>query len=225
MLDNDKDNKFAGRYNFLGAAPGEDIRACAELLKIAPGDKVIEFGCGAGEFLAAALAAGADGVVGVDASANRLEQARLRLKGDARAELVRSSLLDFDPEKRIFTKGLARKTLRLLTHKEKIRFFTKTGPGFAPGAMFLIDDLVLDFERSELDLNWPGLMKDCAAHYGASWERRKNEVTAWFKQEYPEGVRAWTTALNAGGFQLLKRVRKTSFLSALLFKKPTGTVL
>ena len=62
-------------------------------------------------------------------------------------------------------------------------------------------------------------MKDCAAHYGASWERRKNEVTAWFKQEYPEGLKAWTAALNAGGFQLLKRVRKTPFQSALLLEK------
>jgi len=210
MRDHEKENKFPGRYNFLGSAPGEEVRACAELLNILPGDKVIEFGCGGGEFLAAALAAGAESVVGVDTAVIRLDQAKLRLKGDSRAQLIKANFVDFAPVNR---------ALRLLNEKEKNRLFRNIGAGFAPGALFLVDDLVLDFERSELDLHWPGLMKDCAAHYGASWERRKNEVTAWFKQEYPEGLKAWTAALNAGGFQLLKRVRKTPFQSALLLEK------
>ncbi|MBU2573368.1 MAG: class I SAM-dependent methyltransferase, partial [Elusimicrobia bacterium] len=190
MTESRKENKYAGRYNFLGSAPEDEVLACAELLRVSPGDRVVEFGCGNGDFLAAALKT-ADSAVGVDVSANRLGQAALRFKGDARVELVKSPLLEFDPvrlKRRTFTKGLARKTLRLLTDREKARFFAKIGPSFAPGALFLIEDLVLDFERADLDLNWPGLMKNCAAHYGASWERRKKEVTAWFKQEYPEGI-------------------------------------
>ncbi|MBI4801104.1 MAG: class I SAM-dependent methyltransferase [Elusimicrobia bacterium] len=213
-----RDNKFAGRYNFLGSAPGEDAPACAELLRVSQGDRLIEFGCGNGDFLAAALGT-VDSAVGVDISANRLAQAALRFKGDARVELIKSALLDFDPGQRTFTKGLSRKTLRLLTDKEKNRFFGKIGASFSPGALFLIEDLVLDFERAELDINRPGLMKDCAAYYGASWERRKKEVTAWFKQEYPEGIKAWTAALQAGGFGIIRRIRKTPFYGSLLAER------
>jgi cyclopropane fatty-acyl-phospholipid synthase-like methyltransferase len=62
-----------------------------ELLEIAPGDRVLEFGCGPGLALAAAAARATSGrVVGIDHSSVMIEQARARLKKlglDARVEL------------------------------------------------------------------------------------------------------------------------------------------
>ena len=62
-----------------------------ELLEIAPGDRVLEFGCGPGLALAAAAARATSGrLVGIDHSSVMIEQARARLSKlgvDARVEL------------------------------------------------------------------------------------------------------------------------------------------
>ena len=51
-----------------------------ELLEIAPGDRVLEFGCGPGLALAAAAARATSGrLVGIDHSSVMIEQARARL--------------------------------------------------------------------------------------------------------------------------------------------------
>jgi len=218
MEENREDKKYAARHNDLYAEPGEEFLKCAELLRLATGDRVVDFGCGNGDFLEAALKT-AGSAVGVDPSRSRLERAALRFKGDARVKLVNSPLLGFEPGPEIFTKGFSRKALNILTDREKTLFFSRTGKIFAPKALFLVEDFIFDFERADLDRNWPGLMKDCAAYYGASWERRKNETIFCFKKEYPAGIKTWTSALAAGGFKVIHRGRRSSFYGSLLAEK------
>ena len=218
MEENGKDKKHVARYNDLYAEPGEEFLKCAELLRLAPGDRVIDFGCGNGDFLAAALKT-AGSAVGVDQAGSRLAAAARRFKGDSRVKLVKSPFLDFEPGGETFTKGFSRKALHHLTDREKTLFFAKTGKSFAPKALFLMEDIIFDFERPDLDRNWPGLMKDCAAYYGASWERREKEVVFCFRKEYPAGIKAWTAALAAGSFKILQRGRRSSFYGFLLAEK------
>jgi len=218
-MEKDQENRRSpGRHNDLGASPLEELLKGVDLLRVAPGDRVIDLGCGNGEFLAAALRT-AESAVGVDVSKNRLDQAALRFKGDSRVELIRSPLLDFEPGGKTFTKGFSHKALHTLTDPEKHRFFAKIGKSFIPKALFLVIDGIFDFERSDLDSNWPGLMKDCAAYYGAAWERRKDGIIFSFRKEYPAGIKTWTSALAAGGFRVVKRERRSSFYGFLLAEK------
>ena len=218
MEEKKKAREYSARHNDLYAEPGEEFLECARLLRLVPDDRVIDFGCGNGDFLDAAIKT-AGSALGVDQAGSRLAAAALRFKGDARVKLVRSSLLDFEPEGETFTKGFSRKALRRLTDREKTLFFAKTGKSFEPKALFLVEDIIFDFERSDLDRNWPGLMKDCAAYYGASWERREKETVFCFRREYPAGIKAWTSALSAGGFRVIQRGRRSSFYGSLLAEK------
>jgi len=218
MEENREDKKYAGRHNDLYAEPGEEFLKCAELLRLVPGDRVADFGCGNGDFLDAALKT-AGSALGVDPSRSRLERAALRFKGDTRVKLVNSPLPDFEPGPGTFTKGFSRRAMHGLTDREKTLFFSGTGRMFAPKSLFLLEEFIFDFERIDLDRNWTGLMKDCAAHYGASWERRKDETIFCFKKEYPAGIKAWTSALAAGGFRVVQRVRRSSFYGSLLAEK------
>lgn len=218
MEENREDGKYAARHNDLYAEPGEEFLKCAELLRLAPDDRVIDFGCGNGDFLYAALKT-AGSAVGVDEAGSRLAAAALRFKGDARVKLVKATLPGFEPGAETFTKGFSRKVLHRLTDREKTLFFAKAGKSFAPKALFLLEDFIFDFERTDLDGNWTGLMRDCAAYYGASWERRKNETVFCFRKEYPAGIKAWTSALAAGGFKVVQRARRSSFYGALLAEK------
>lgn len=218
MEEKREDREYAARHNDLYAEPGEEFLKCAQLLRLAPGDSVIDFGCGNGDFLDAALKT-AGSAVGVDQAGSRLAAAALRFKGDTRVKLVKSPFLDFEPGGETFTKGFSRKALHHLTDREKTLFFAKAGKSFAPKALFLVEDVIFDFEKPDLDRNWPGLMKDCAAYYGASWERRKNEVVFCFRKEYPAGIKAWTSALAAGGFKVIQRGRRSSFYGSLLAEK------
>jgi len=213
-----KDRDYAKHYNSLYATSAEEFAECAERLRVAPGDRVIDFGCGNGDFLAAALGTAAS-AVGVDISDSQLESAARRFKGDPRVQLVRSSFLDFSPGPRTFTRGFSRKALHHLTDEEKIRFFKKAGGFFEPKALFLLEDGVMDFERSELDANWDRLMKDFETYYGAKWEQKKNDVIFCYRQEYPAGIKAWTAALAAGGFSVINRERRSSFYGSLLAGK------
>jgi len=137
MEDNWKDRDYAAHYNSLYATPAGEFVKCAERLRVAPGDHVLDLGCGNGDFLAAAMRTAAS-AVGVDMSDGQLEQAALRFKGDARVELLKSSFMDFNPGARTFTRGFSRKALHHLTDPEKIIFFKKIGKHFKPKALFLL---------------------------------------------------------------------------------------
>ncbi len=212
------DKDYSAHYNSLYATPAEEFRACLEKLSPGPSDMLLDLGCGNGEFLKLALAK-VSGAVGVDLSDSQLGQAALRFKGDARVKLVKSAFLDFRPEPGAFTRGFSRKALHHLEDADKPVFFERLGRGFKPGALFLLEDGIFDFERSELELNWEALMKDCAAYYGAGWESKKADVSFCFRQEFPTGIKAWTAALDAGGFRVVERERRSSFYGSLLAKK------
>ena len=218
MEENWKDRRYVARYNSLYATPQEEFLKCAELLRLGPEDRLIDFGCGNGDFLAVALKT-VSSAMGLDLSENQLGQAALRFKGDNRVELKRSAFLDLAPGPRTFTKGFSRKALHHLTDPEKKTFFTRAGKYFEKKALFLLEDGIFDFERADLDRNWPGLMKDCEAYYGSAWERKKKDVSFCFKEEYPTGIKAWTAAFAAGGFKIIKRERRSSFYGSLLAEK------
>ena len=213
-----KSQDYAAHYNKLYATPAEEFQALAAILRLAPGDRIVDFGCGNGDFLQAAMRVASSGL-GVDISDEQLALARRKFAGDSRVEFIKTPFLDFAPGPRTFTRGFSRKALHHLTDGEKAVFFAKVGPHFEPGSLFLLEDGIMDFERADLEANWDRLMNDCAAYYGDLWEQKKADVSFCFRSEYPAGIKAWTAAFAAGGFKLLNTSKKSSFYGSILAEK------
>ncbi len=216
MQENWSDQAYAAHYNRLYATPAQEFQACLERLELSGQDSLVDFGCGNGDFLA--LAADRVGsAVGVDLSGPQLEEARRKLQGRPRVEVVQSSFLDFDPGPRRFTKGFSRKALHHLTDAEKERFLQRIGPAFKAGALFLLEDgMFFGFEREELDQRWETLVAEAAAYYGDTWEAKKTDILHSFREEFPTGAGRWERMFQAAGFEVIERLPRCSFYGTLL---------
>ncbi|HNW43951.1 MAG TPA: methyltransferase domain-containing protein [Elusimicrobiales bacterium] len=220
MDGNWKDDKaYAAHYNKLFATPAGEFGACIELLDLKPGDSLIDFGCGNGDFLLLASEK-VKNAVGVDISAAQAEEARKKLAGRAGAEIILSPFLDFKPGARSFTKGFSRKALHHLTDPEKEQFLLGIAPAFTPGALFLLEDgMYSDFGRADLDKNWSKLLAEAAAFYGDSWEAKKKDLMHSFREEFAPGTDEWVRIFGKAGFKILKRSPINSFYGTLLAVK------
>lgn len=213
------DEKYSAHYNSLYRTPAGEFRSCIELLKLSPGDSIIDVGCGDGDFLllASGIAASA---LGVDVSEAQVALARAKLAGKPGTEVVHSSFQDFAPGPRTFTKGFSRKALHHLTDPEKETFFMKLSPAFKPGAVFLLEDgMYFNFGRQDLEKNWDLLLADAAAFYGASWEAKKKDLVHSFREEFATGADEWTRIFAKAGFKVAARMPKNSFYGTLLAVK------
>ncbi|MDD5658228.1 MAG: methyltransferase domain-containing protein [Elusimicrobia bacterium] len=210
-----RDPRFVAHYNALYALAAEAARPYLARLALKPEDRLVDFGCGDGSFLA--LAAPLVGeAVGVDGSPRQIELARLRLEGFPNAKLVRSGFLEFAPRGRTFTKAFSRKALHHLTDPDKEAFLRKSTDWLSPGALFLIEDGMFDFERRDLEENMPRVMEQARAHFGAAWEAKAGDFLHSLREEFPTGQDFWARALAAAGFRVLERWQKTCFLGGLL---------
>ncbi|MDQ7772567.1 MAG: methyltransferase domain-containing protein [Elusimicrobiales bacterium] len=209
---------YVDRYNDIYAPGEKELMAAADLLELNADDDLVDFGCGKGDFIASTLRL-VRSVVGVDSSPHQIDEARRRFKNEPHVEILESAFLDFNPKGRAFTKGFSRKALHHLTDEEKKEFFARIGPGFAKGALFLVEDAIFNFPRAELDARWDRLMSDAADFYGGEWERKKEDVIRTFKDEFATGEPEWLEALEAGGFKKLRLERRASFYGLLLAQK------
>lgn len=214
-----KSGEYAAHYNRLYATPAEEFAACADLLRLGPGDSLVDLGCGNGDFLLAA-APRVKRALGVDVSAPQAEEARRKLAALPNAEVVLSSFLDFDPAGRTFTRGFSRKALHHLTDAEKEAFLLKLAPAFEPGALFLLEDgMYAEFGRDGLDRNWDRLMADAAAFYGAAWPAKKKDLVHSFREEFAPGTADWIRIFGKAGFRIIENRPKNSFYGTLLAVK------
>ncbi|HOY67147.1 MAG TPA: class I SAM-dependent methyltransferase [Candidatus Ozemobacteraceae bacterium] len=202
-------------YNTLFPFDEKEILAYLAPLELGRDDVFIDFGCGNGAALAVA-ARFCRRVIGVDVAEKQLEQAKQRLAAVPAARLLQVPFLDCRLEaEEPLTKGSSRKALHHLTDAEKIVFFRQIGPRFAPGARFVIEDAVFDFDRSELEACMPQVLADAATWYGERWPQVQPDFLITIRDEFATGLNAWTAALEAGGFRLARRTRHTCFLSHL----------
>jgi cyclopropane fatty-acyl-phospholipid synthase-like methyltransferase len=214
-----KDKDYAAHYNELYATPAEEFASCIELLELSPGDSLIDFGCGNGDFLL--LASGkVKSAVGVDISGPQTEEAKKKLSGCPAAEVELSSFLDFAPGPRAFSKGFSRKALHHLTDTEKERFLLNIAPSFKPGALFLLEDgMFFDFPRADMEKHWDTLMTEAARYYGGGWEAKKKDIVHSFREEFPTGADEWVRIFEKAGFRITRRLPRCSFYGSLLAVK------
>lgn len=212
-------------YNRLYAFSDAEIAGYLAPLEFSPEDVFIDFGCGNGAAVAAAFPL-VKHVIGVDVSGPQLELARGALAAAAAAasmpasgEIRECDFLQFEPGSERYSKGASRKALHHLTDPQKADFFKRIGPAFPSGALFYIEDGMLDHDRSRLEEQIPAIVADAAPYYGERWPAIREDVLNTFRNEFPTSRKAWMNALRAGGFEPVLVWRRTCFYGGILARK------
>lgn len=195
-----------------------EARALIGRLGLGPDDVFVDFGCGLGDmvFLAARRARKA---VGVEPAAQGAAAARERFRGIPNVDIVQAGLLEFRHSGEPFTRGFARGSLRRLDDALKCEFFGSVSTMFKPGSLFLLEDLVFDFDRAELGERTDELLEEASRFYGHAWEARKPGFLHSLQHEFPTGFNDWSTALDEGGFRVQDRWQTCSFYGGILARR------
>jgi len=201
-------------YNRLYPFDEKEILEYLRPLNLGPEDTFVDFGCGNGAALSVAAKL-CRRVIGIDIAVQQLEMARKRLAEFHNVRLLQIPFLECRLEDEQLTRGSSRKALHHLTDPEKIEFFRTIGCRFATGARFVIEDAIFDFDKKELETHMPLVIADAELWYGDRWPQVRPDFLVTIREEFATGLNAWETALQAGGFKLAERRRRTCFLSHL----------
>ncbi|MFA6584623.1 MAG: methyltransferase domain-containing protein [Elusimicrobiaceae bacterium] len=212
------DPSLAHWYNSMLGFSAPQIAEYMARLDLAPGDSLVDFGCGNGELLfhAAPLVKTA---LGVDESAVQLEAARKKNAGRPNVSFIEQKFETCRLDGCSFTKGSARKSLHHLTDESKKEFFSRIGGNFLRNARFVIEDAVLDFELRDLSENLTRLDAEAAKFYAPNWQLIREQFMRMMTGEYPASLAAWQTAVSSGGFKIIKHEKRTCFYGILTLEK------
>lgn len=211
------DKDYVDRYNNLYNLPPKEISRYMQLLELNSEDVLVDFGCGQGDFLLAA-ANKVNRAIGVDLATHQLNRLLANSPQD-NVEVMQTSFAACELKQDNITKGFARISLHHITDSEKNDFFHRIGGNFAQGSLFLIYDVVFDFDLSELSDRRKVLIEEAKEYYKDQWEVKKDDIlNTWFN-EYPTDYRSWKYALEQGGFSVVKYERVTSFIGLILAQK------
>lgn len=219
MEENWLNDEYVAYYNQNYATEADYFRQCLNLLKIGPDDRIIDLGCGNGEFLSLAAPL-AQKVYGLDISRLQIELAQQNLGHFSNIELICAPFTTYQPQPNTFTKGFSRKALHHLTDAEKALFAQNVGPAFQSGALLYIEDgIFFEFERPQLMDNWERLKEQAAQYYGSAWKAKEHDVMNSFLNEFPCGVKYWQNCWERVGFKLIKVMPKSSFYGGIMLQK------
>ncbi|MCE1245234.1 MAG: class I SAM-dependent methyltransferase [Firmicutes bacterium] len=213
-----KNGDFVDHYNKIYSMKNDQIANYLECLSLNSDDVFIDFGCGNGDMLFEAskivkLAAG------LDMSEDQLELAKEKTKGCANVQLIKSDFLSYNPGDLIFSKASARKSLHHLTDDEKVRFIGKIAPFFKKDSLFLMEDGIFTFDRSETEEKLPQIMSEAEVYYNRKWQNIKEDFTHCILHEFPTGINLWEKAFASGGFEIINRHHITCFYARIIAKK------
>jgi SAM-dependent methyltransferase len=213
-----QDPRFVEWYNQNLRFEEQRVEAYIAPLNLCAQDSFVDFGCGNGTLLEK-VAPLVKSALGIDGSAEQLLQARERLKATRNVDFINAGFLGCDLDGRTFTKASARKALHHLTDDQKLAFFKRISVNFTPGALFVLEDGIFDFPKTDLKANWGSLMDEARAYYGKRWEMIKDAFTHTHLEEFPTDRQSWQDAFQAGGFEIIKYDRITCFYGKLVARK------
>lgn len=119
-----------------------EVQRSLRPLHLCETDRLIDFGCGCG-YLVREAAKIVHEAWGVDISPYLVAVARDTIQSVPNAWVEQFAFQGMTLERAYFTKGHARNALSYLTEAEKWEFLQGVAPGFAPGALFLLEDVIL----------------------------------------------------------------------------------
>lgn len=213
-----QDEKFVGWYNEYLEFEEQQIDDFLIQLKLTSEDTLVDFGCGNGVLLQKASNQ-VKHALGIDISEAQLKEATQKLEGINNISLQENAFLKCDLSDHTFTKGTARKSLHHLEDDEKIKFFQRISPHFSPNALFLIEDAVFTFPKTELETKREMLLQEAEEFYGNRWEGIQEPFKETIFDECATDIFNWEKALEAGGFRIKEKTHRTSFYGIILATK------
>ncbi|MCR5662198.1 MAG: class I SAM-dependent methyltransferase [bacterium] len=218
------DKDYVDYYNRNYASTEEEFKFFAERLELGTNDRLIDFGCGNGDFLAI-CAPLAKSVTGVDLPGPQADIASERLAQFSNAEIIASPFTEVDLGERVFTKGFSRKALHHLTDPEKLAFIKNISANFALGALFWLEDGIfydiggINATVEDIKAHLPELEKEAAAYYGDSWELKRGDILRSFLEEFPATADYWEHCFRNAGFELIGKYPRCSFFGGMMFRR------
>lgn len=180
-----------------------DLEAALELLRrqgLGDDTTLVDLGCGTG-LLAAAAAAETRRVVGVDPSPAMLEPARRR--GGAAVEWVEAGFLTYEHEGDAPQLVHSRNALHHLPDFWKGVALARIRHLLAPGGVFVLRDLVYDFEPDETDRQIEEWLAGAAAATSEGWTR--TELEEHVRGEYSTFAWLLEALLAHAGLEIIER--------------------
>lgn len=199
------------------AKAGLDLDAALELLRrhgLGPDTIFVDLGCGTG-LLAAAAAAEARRVVGVDVSRAMLEVARRR---SGAVEWVEAGFLTYrhsgDPPQLVHS----RNALHHLPDFWKGVALARIHDLLVPGGVLVLRDLIFDFEPAESDTRIEEWLAGAASDPAEGWTRE--ELETHVRNEH--GTYSWLleALLERAGFEILRRDVRSRIYASYACTRP-----
>jgi SAM-dependent methyltransferase len=179
-----------------------DVESALDFLRrhgLGPETTLVDLGCGTG-LLAAAAAAEARRVVGVDVSPAMLEVARARSED---VDWVQAGFLTYehvgDPPRLVYS----RHALHHLPDFWKGVALARVQDLLAPGGVLVLHDLVYDFPPDEADARIEAWLESASATPAEGWTRR--ELEEHVRDEYSTFTWLVEPLLHNAGFETLER--------------------
>jgi SAM-dependent methyltransferase len=175
---------------------------------------LVDLGCGTG-LLAAAAAAEAERVVGVDPSPAMLEVARRR--SDA-VEWVEAGFLTYEHEGDPPRLVHSRNALHHLPDFWKGVALARVHALLAPGGVLVLRDLVYDFEPAEADRRIEEWLADAAPNPAEGWTRA--ELETHVRDEHSTFAWLLDAQLEHAGFEIVERDVRGGIYATYVSRRP-----
>ncbi len=213
-----QDKDFVNWYNEVSNVATCEVNQFIELLDLTSSDNLLDLGCGDGSFLKL-MAPLVESAMGVDTSSHQIHTAREKLSEFKNITLITTEFGELDLANSYFSKGFARLSLHHLKDEDKTNLFKRIGPSFIAGALFLIDDVILDFNKEEFKANETRFLDDVRKYYGKDFEEKKDMLMDTIFNEDVTDYNKMFAALNGGGFQCIQILKDNCFSGKILAKK------
>ena len=174
----------------------------------------VDLGCGTG-LLAAAAAPEAQRVVGVDVSPAMLDVARSRNEA---VEWVEAGFLTYEHEGDPPQLVHSRHALHHLSELWKAVGLARVRELLAPGGVFVLSDLVYDFEPAASGARIEEWLGGAAPSPGEGWTR--TELEEHVRDEYSTFTWLLEPLLTRAGFEILERDVRGGFYATYVCRRP-----
>ena len=207
------------RQNDTGLNGALEVPALRRLLPNLSGCRVLDLGCGFGDFARFARSAGAESVTALDVSQRMLAEAT-RLTNDSNIAYVQCSIEDFSPEPESF--HLAVSSMALHYVRDYSEAVDRIFKALKPGGRF-----IFSVEHPVCTANPVGWLRDAEGvplHWPLDRYQQEDErSTSWFVEgvtKFHRTIETYVNTLIGAGFQLY-HLGEPKPLAEFLKKRPS----
>ncbi|WP_407355075.1 class I SAM-dependent methyltransferase [Methanolobus sp. WCC5] len=196
---------------------GKEMETMLGLIDLRPGEKVLEIGCGTGEFTIE-LSKHCKGVVALDISSGMVEFARKKAHWARRdnIELVNSGFLTYDPAERKFNVIVTQLVLHHLPDFWKLAALKNISSMLEPEGRFYLRDVIYSSEIYDYDSFFSQTLRNIPHDAG---DKMVDDFVHHIKEEFSTFDWVMEGLLEKAGFTIEKAFYEDGFMATYLCRK------